>query len=64
MATCKLAVLSPGKKRLGDFMIANYVKAGLLCLCALGMSNNSVAQTPGAPIKNIVLVHEIGRAHV
>src|SRR5258705_3192800 len=38
-------------------MIANYVKAGLICLCALGMSNNSVAQTSGTPIKNIVLVH-------
>src|SRR5580698_10654856 len=38
-------------------MIANYLKAGLICLCALGMYNNSVAQTPGAPIKNIVLVH-------
>jgi pimeloyl-ACP methyl ester carboxylesterase len=40
-------------------MIANYVKAGLicLCLCALGISNNSVAQTSGTPIKNIVLVH-------
>jgi pimeloyl-ACP methyl ester carboxylesterase len=38
-------------------MIANYVKAGLLCLCVLGISNNSVAQTSGAPVKNIVLVH-------
>jgi hypothetical protein len=38
-------------------MIANYVKAGLICLCVLGMSNNSVAQTSGAPVKNIVLVH-------
>jgi pimeloyl-ACP methyl ester carboxylesterase len=36
-------------------MIANYVKAGLICLCALGISNNS--QTSGAPVKNIVLVH-------
>jgi len=26
-------------------------------LCALGISNNSVAQTSGAPVKNIVLVH-------
>ena len=26
-------------------MIANDVKVGLICLCALGMSNNSVAQT-------------------
>ena len=38
-------------------MIANYVKAGLICLCALGISNNSVAQTSGASVKNIVLVH-------
>jgi pimeloyl-ACP methyl ester carboxylesterase len=39
-------------------MIANYVKAGLICLCALGMVNNSfAAQTSGTPIKNIVLVH-------
>src|SRR5258705_2853694 len=38
-------------------MIANYVKAGLICLCALGISNNSVAQTSSAPVKNIVLVH-------
>jgi pimeloyl-ACP methyl ester carboxylesterase len=39
-------------------MIANYVKAGLICLCALGMLNNSVAaQTSGTPIRNIVLVH-------
>jgi pimeloyl-ACP methyl ester carboxylesterase len=38
-------------------MIANYVKVGLMCLCVLGISNNSVAQTSGAPVKNIVLVH-------
>ena len=38
-------------------MIANYLKAGLICLCALGMYNNSVAQTSGTPIKNILLVH-------
>jgi pimeloyl-ACP methyl ester carboxylesterase len=38
-------------------MIANYLKAGLICLCALGMYNNSVAQTSGTSIKNIVLVH-------
>ena len=38
-------------------MIANYVKAGLICLCALGMSNNSFAQTSSMPVKNIVLVH-------
>src|SRR5271170_5318897 len=38
-------------------MIANYVKAGLICLCAFGISDNSVAQTSRAPVKNIVLVH-------
>ena len=38
-------------------MIVNYVKAGLICLWALGMTNNSVAQTSDRPIKNIVLVH-------
>src|SRR6202045_3849378 len=38
-------------------MIANYFKAGLMCLCALDVSNNSVAQTSGTPINNIVLVH-------
>jgi pimeloyl-ACP methyl ester carboxylesterase len=39
-------------------MIANYVKkAVLICLCALGMANNSVAQTSDRSIKNIVLVH-------
>jgi len=38
-------------------MIANYVEVGLICLCALGMSNNSFAQTSSMPVKNIVLVH-------
>jgi pimeloyl-ACP methyl ester carboxylesterase len=38
-------------------MIANYVKAVLICLCTLGMANNSVAQTSDTSIKNIVLVH-------
>jgi pimeloyl-ACP methyl ester carboxylesterase len=38
-------------------MIANCLKAGLIFLCALGISNHSVAQTSGAPVKNIVLVH-------
>src|SRR6267154_6579623 len=38
-------------------MIANYVKAGLIWLCAFGISNNSVAQTSEAPVKTIVLVH-------
>lgn len=38
-------------------MIANYVKAVLICLCAIAMANNSVAQTSNTSIKNIVLVH-------
>lgn len=38
-------------------MIANYLKAELIRLCTLGISNNFVAQTWGTPIKNIVLVH-------
>src|SRR3984885_1206586 len=38
-------------------MITNYAKVGLICWCALGMANNSVAQTSATPIKNIVLVH-------
>src|ERR1700722_18178015 len=38
-------------------MITNYAKVGLICWCALGMLSNSVAQTSGTPIKNIVLVH-------
>src|SRR5271156_1211425 len=38
-------------------MIANYVKVGLICVCALGMVNNSVAPTSDTSIKNIVLVH-------
>jgi pimeloyl-ACP methyl ester carboxylesterase len=38
-------------------MIANYVKAVLICLSALGMANNSVAQRSDTSIKNIVLVH-------
>jgi pimeloyl-ACP methyl ester carboxylesterase len=33
------------------------VKVGLISLCALGMPNNSVAQTSGTQVKNIVLVH-------
>jgi pimeloyl-ACP methyl ester carboxylesterase len=33
------------------------VKVGLISLCALGLSNNSVAQASGTQIKNIVLVH-------
>jgi hypothetical protein len=37
-------------------MIANYVKAGLMCPGALGMSNNSVTQTSGTPIKNTMVV--------
>jgi hypothetical protein len=38
-------------------MISNLAKAGLISLCVLGMSNNSVGQTPRTSIKNIVLVH-------
>src|SRR6204780_2875809 len=39
-------------------MIANSVKAGLICLCALGILNNSLAaQTSDTTIRNIVLVH-------
>jgi hypothetical protein len=38
-------------------MVANYVKAGLICPCALDMSNEPVSQTSGPTIKNIVLVH-------
>src|ERR1700689_4540037 len=38
-------------------MIANYLKAGLICVCALGIFNSAVAQTSDTPIKNIVLVH-------
>jgi pimeloyl-ACP methyl ester carboxylesterase len=38
-------------------MVANYVKTVLICLCALGMCDNSIAQTSEAPVKNIVLVH-------
>jgi pimeloyl-ACP methyl ester carboxylesterase len=38
-------------------MMRNYLKAVLLCLCTLGISNRSVGQTSGTPIKNIVLVH-------
>src|ERR1700691_5275681 len=45
------------KRLLRRIMIANYLKAGLICLCALGMYNNSLAQTSGTPIKNIVPVH-------
>src|SRR5271170_7690852 len=38
-------------------MIANYIKAVLICLCALGMANNSFAQTSDTSVKNVVLVH-------
>jgi pimeloyl-ACP methyl ester carboxylesterase len=38
-------------------MISSYLKVGLIALCALGISNNSVPQTSGTSIKNIVLVH-------
>jgi pimeloyl-ACP methyl ester carboxylesterase len=57
MTTSKPTVLSQGKKRLANLMIANYVKAALICICALRLSNSSVAQTSSTPINNIVLVH-------
>ena len=38
-------------------MIARYVKAGLICMCVLGLCNKSVAQALAKPVKNIVLVH-------
>src|ERR1700739_2410968 len=39
------------------FIISNDVKAVVICVCALGILNNSVAQTSDTSIKNIVLVH-------
>jgi hypothetical protein len=39
------------------FMIADYLKAAFICLCAPAPSDNSVAQRPGVPIKNILPVH-------
>ena len=49
----------PLKRRMGKevFMIADDLKAALICLCAPALSDNSVTQTPGVPIKNIVRVH-------
>jgi pimeloyl-ACP methyl ester carboxylesterase len=38
-------------------MMANYITAGLIGLCTLGMLDNPVAQTSAARINNIVLVH-------
>jgi pimeloyl-ACP methyl ester carboxylesterase len=38
-------------------MISSYLKVGLIALCALGISNKSVAQTSNTTITNIVLVH-------
>ena len=38
-------------------MIANQFKAALISLCVLTIPGISTAQTSGAPIKNIVLVH-------
>jgi pimeloyl-ACP methyl ester carboxylesterase len=39
------------------FVASRRVKAGLICLCFLGIWKQSVAQTSASPIKNIVLVH-------
>jgi pimeloyl-ACP methyl ester carboxylesterase len=39
------------------FVGSQHLKAGLICLCFLGMWKKSVAQTPASPVKNIVLVH-------
>jgi hypothetical protein len=36
---------APKRRLLVRPMAANYLKAGLMCLYALGISNNSVAQT-------------------
>jgi hypothetical protein len=41
-------------------MIANGIKTGLLFQCAPGLSDNSVAQTSGTPIKKLVPVHGAG----
>jgi pimeloyl-ACP methyl ester carboxylesterase len=38
-------------------MIANYLSAGILCLCIVATPNASPAQTPPKPVQNIVLVH-------
>jgi hypothetical protein len=53
----KIVVLLKKRNVKKVLMIANYLKAGLICLCALGMSNSSFAQTSSIPLKNIVLVH-------
>jgi hypothetical protein len=43
-------------------MIANNLKAGLICLYALGIFNNSVAQISGTAIKNIFTgIRRLGR---
>src|SRR5882672_5846772 len=44
-------------KRFRSTALVAAVKAGLISLCALGISNNSIAQTSVTQIKNIVLVH-------
>jgi hypothetical protein len=46
-----------GREAFENVMISSYLKVGLISLCALGISNNSVAQTSDTSIKNIVLVH-------
>ncbi len=39
------------------FVASRRLKAGLICVCFLGIWKQSVAQTSASPIKNIVLVH-------
>jgi len=39
------------------FMIARYVRAAFLFICAFGLYGEGIAQTPAAAVKNIVLVH-------
>jgi pimeloyl-ACP methyl ester carboxylesterase len=45
------------KEAIENVMVSSYLKVGVIALCALGVSNNSVAQTSNTTITNIVLVH-------
>jgi|SRR5580692_10181737 hypothetical protein len=45
------------KEAFENVVISSYLKVGLIALCALGMSNNSAAQTSATSIKDIVLAH-------
>src|ERR1700756_2117758 len=47
----------PVRTKRGIFVASRRLKAGLICLCFLGIWKQSVAQTSASPIKNIVLVH-------